>query len=579
MKISKKQQRIVFFVWLLVVPVSAYIAYSYFPSGPLDWSNLLLLFGLMFFTMLLPLRFSNVTISLERWITFTVFFQYGVFAEFIFVQLAMFVLLFSEKGGLPIIHKFLVNSTMFASISVVSGFIFHLAGGTIGSLDFSELFIFGFLYAIVYSVFNNLLLKLYFMFNSRAYSLHSEGALWDYIATLIMVPFSITFYFLSEYLGMKSLVLIGGPFLIVLAVLRMYNTSNTLNDQLSSAKEIGHELADKLLFAQVIETFLEKLKAVVPFQNAYVVDLQAGTKLLPLMGLEKNVITKQIEEISFLADKNQEDGISIYETKVYCSNQEIKTLKSIGFLHYLETVLIAPIIRNQKTEGFLILTSTRKNAFTAINIQIIDILTGYFAISLEKARYFERTIAKSEQCGLTKLHNFRYLDKELDNKVIQFHLAEIEELSIIILDIDYFKKINDTYGHESGNDLLVKLANLLRNYASPQDILARYGGEEFVFVMPNCDKVTAAQRAEKIRKEVEMTVFTIIPDLAEDRSPIDVKMTVSLGVATMPDDANSSLSLMRNADRALYIGGKQAGRNKVGMFETEETKEAQLLSL
>lgn len=578
-EISKKQQTIVFFVWLLVVPISAYIAYAYFPSRTLDWPNLLLLFGLMFLTMLLPLRFSNVTISLERWITFTIFFQYGVFAEFIFVQIAMIVLLFSEKSGLPITHKFLVNSTIFASISVVSGFVFHFAGGTVGSLDFSELFIFGFLYAIVYSFLNNLLLKLYFTFNSRTYSLHSEGALWDYISTLIMVPFSITFYFLSEHLGAKSLVLIGGPFLIVLAVLRMYNTSNTLNDQLSSAKEIGHELADMLLFDQVMETFLKKLKAVVSFQNAYVVDLQSGRKLLPLMGFEKDVITKQVEEISFLADKNRDDGISIYETKIYRNRQEIKAVKTIDFLHYFETLMVAPIIRNDKTEGFLILTSTRKNAFTAINVQIIDILTGYLAISLEKARYFEKTIAKSERCGLTKLHNFRYLDKELDKKVIQFHLGEIEKLSVIILDIDYFKKINDTFGHESGNDLLVKLADLLRKHSAPKDILARYGGEEFVFVMPNCDKVTASKRAEKIRQEVEATVFTINPDLSENRSLIDVQMNVSLGVATMPDDADSSLSLMRNADRALYIGGKQAGRNKVGVFETQEEIETEPLFL
>lgn len=561
-----------FFIWLLVVPFSAYIAYSYFPSRAIDWSNLLLFFVLMFLTMLLPLRFSNVTISLERWITFTIFFQYGVFAEFIFIQLAMIVLLFSENSALPAKHKFLVNSTMFASISVVSGFVFHFAGGVIGSLDFSKLFIYGFLYAIIYSVSNNFLLKLYFLFNSRTYSLHSEGALWDYIATIIMVPFSISLYFLFEYLGGKSLIIIGGPFLLVLAVLRMYNTSNTLNDQLSSAKEIGHELVDMLLYDQVIETFLEKLKAVVPFRNAYVIDLEEGKKLLPLMGFEKDAITKQVEEISFLADKNSADGISICDIKVYRGNQEIKTLKTIDFLHHVETAMVAPIIRNQKTVGFLILTSIQKNAFTAVNIQIIDILTGYLAISLEKARYFESTIAKSERCGLTKLHNFRYLDRKLDEKVIRLHLGELKKLSVIILDIDYFKKINDTYGHESGNDLLVKLANLLRNHAGPRDTLARYGGEEFVFIMPDCDKAVASRLAEEIRKEVEKAVFTIIPDLAEDRSLVDVRMTVSLGVATMPDDATSSLSILRNADRALYIGGKQAGRNKVGILERDEAR-------
>lgn len=109
-------------------------------------------------------------------------------------------------------------------------------------------------------------------------------------------------------------------------------------------------------------------------------------------------------------------------------------------------------------------------------------------------------------------------------------------------------------------------ATLLKKFRRSSDTLARYGGEEFVLIMPNCDKKTASERAEEIRKEVEEMVFTIIPDLAEDRSPIDVQLTVSLGVATIPDDATSGQSLMRNSDRALYVGGKQAGRNKVGVF-------------
>jgi diguanylate cyclase (GGDEF)-like protein len=97
--------------------------------------------------------------------------------------------------------------------------------------------------------------------------------------------------------------------------------------------------------------------------------------------------------------------------------------------------------------------------------------------------------------------------------------------------------------------------------------LARYGGEEFVLLMPNFVKEDAVEFAELIRKKMEEARFEIIPDLSEDRKPVSVQMTVSIGVATMPMDAKDGKELLRNADRALYIGGKQAGRNRVGVYE------------
>lgn len=567
MIVSKKRQLSMFFIWILIFPLSTYIAYEYFPSRELDWENLLILFVIMLLTMLLPLQFKNVTISLERWITLTIFFQYGVFTEFVFIQVAMFIILFTDKSALPLTHKFFVNSTVFAIISIASGFVFHYAGGIIGTLNFSTIFFYGLLYAITYTVLNNVLLKIYFYFNSRVYSLRSQGAIWDYISTLLLVPFSISLYFLHAHLNTKSILLVGIPFLIVLVVLRMYNNSNALNEQLSSAGEIGHELADQLLFDEVIQTFLVMLKGVVPFENAYVVDLREGNKLIPLMGSERGVIKKGIEGMSFHGDKTLDDGLDSFFTRIYFNEKEVGSLKNIDFKHQVKSAITAPIIRNERTEGYLILTSARRNIFHSDDMNIIDILTGYFAISLEKARYYENTIEKSERCGLTKLHNYHYLDKKLNEGIIQLHKGEFDKLSLIILDIDHFKMINDAYGHGSGNDILIKLARLLEKYGSPRDTVARYGGEEFVIILPGSSKEEAVYLAESIRRNVEDTIFRIIPDLSESRTSIDVAITISLGVATVPEDAKGAKDLLRNADRALYIGGKQAGRNRVGIYE------------
>jgi len=138
-----------------------------------------------------------------------------------------------------------------------------------------------------------------------------------------------------------------------------------------------------------------------------------------------------------------------------------------------------------------------------------------------------------------------------------------------MLDIDHFKSINDTYGHQSGNDLLKALARLLESFVPIDATLSRYGGEEFVIVLPSYGKSETIELAEKIRKDVESATFRIIPDLFKGREPVDVHMTVSIGIANVPIDARDAKELLRNADRALYIGGKQAGRNKVGVYGRE----------
>jgi diguanylate cyclase (GGDEF)-like protein len=386
---------------------------------------------------------------------------------------------------------------------------------------------------------------------------------------MLLFPFSISLYFLNEQFGNNAILLIGIPFLIVLLIARMYHRSDNLNDKLSSASIIGRELAERLGFEDVIRTFIGKLKDMVPYDNAYVLDLRNGEHLITLMASENGVITKDVYGLSFNLEKTVDDGLDMDNPKIFGTHKEARALKNFKFILPVESVVTAPIKRNQKTEGFLILTSKRKNLFRTMEMKIVDLLTGYFAISLVKARYYEKTVEQSERCGLTNLYNFRYLDAKLDEEIIRFHIGEINSLSVLMLDIDHFKSINDTYGHQSGNDLLKSLARLLESFVPIDATLSRYGGEEFVIVLPSYGKSETIELAEKIRKDVESATFRIIPDLFKAREPVDVHMTVSIGIANVPIDAKNAKELLRNADRALYIGGKQAGRNKVGVYGRE----------
>ena len=570
MAISKRFQAITLLAWIVIVPPGIFFAFISFPSIEIDWLNLSVLFALLFVTMTMPLQMKNITVSFERWITFTIFFQYGVFAELVFTQIAMLILVFSQKSDLPPMHRFFVNSLIFTLISLASGTLFHYAGGEIGSTDFLNICIFGLIYATSYSLINSVLMQIYLYLELGIYSIKEKFVVWDFASTMMLFPLSISLYFLYEHFGNNAILLMGIPFLLVVMIARMYNRSDNLNDKLSSAGIIGRELAERLGYEDVIRTFIGKLKDVVPYDNAYVLDLRNGEHLITLMASENGIITKDMNGLSFNLEKTVDDGLDMDTSKIFGTQKEASALHNFKFIQPVESVMTAPIKRNQKTVGFLILTSKRKNVFQTMEMKIVDVLTGYFAISLVKAGLYEKTVEQSERCGLTNLHNFRYLDTKLGEEITRFQIGEINSLSVLMLDIDHFKSINDTHGHQSGNDLLCALATILKTYVSPGVTLARYGGEEFVFILPNSGKEEAIKIAEKIRKEVELCHFRVIPDLSGSRNPVDVRMTVSMGVATVPEDAGDAKLLLRNADRALYIGGKQAGRNRVGVYSKVE---------
>ena len=156
--------------------------------------------------------------------------------------------------------------------------------------------------------------------------------------------------------------------------------------------------------------------------------------------------------------------------------------------------------------------------------------------------------------SLTGLHARRFFEEAL---VIEAQRASRGEafVSILLIDIDKFKRINDTYGHPSGDLVLREVASRLRDGCRPGDVIARYGGEEFAVLLPDASPTQASQVAERIRDQVCARPLPL-----DDNSSITV--TVSLGAVTLPGDGTCATDVIRTADRALYAA-KRAGRNRV----------------
>ncbi len=238
------------------------------------------------------------------------------------------------------------------------------------------------------------------------------------------------------------------------------------------------------------------------------------------------------------------------------------------------SAMAVPILDDDEVQAVLVMYHRRSVlAYRKHDREVIHTLASHFSQLYHSLRRLEVTKLQSETDELTGLNNYRYFDMALHECVHQSDEVGLP-VSLLILDIDHFKQINDTYGHLAGNEVLQQLADVFRDMLREDDIIARYGGEEFTILLPGLGQNNAEVIAERIRHRVEEMVFEIHSDL--DGPPNEdgpagiarhlIQLTVSIGVATYPTNAESSLTLIRHADRAMYIGSKQSGRNRVTVY-------------
>ncbi|MFQ5580882.1 MAG: diguanylate cyclase [Nitrospiria bacterium] len=157
--------------------------------------------------------------------------------------------------------------------------------------------------------------------------------------------------------------------------------------------------------------------------------------------------------------------------------------------------------------------------------------------------------------GLTGLYNYRYFNRQLDLEVKRAE-RYLHPVSLVMVDIDHFKSYNDHHGHLRGNNILERIAMLLKTYTRETNLVARYGGEEFMILLPETESKIAAKAAVRMRRMIQKERFPLQEDQPSGN------LTVSLGVASFPWDAPSAKDLVRCADAALYRA-KALGRNRV----------------
>ena len=222
-----------------------------------------------------------------------------------------------------------------------------------------------------------------------------------------------------------------------------------------------------------------------------------------------------------------------------------------------QVLLLVPLIAGGDTVGVVQFERDMPGHYSRKDLMRVRSLASQVAAMIANMRMHRDVYTQAVTDGLTGLYNRRHMQAALFDER-QRSARYAHPLSVIMLDVDGFKSYNDTYGHPQGDVLLKMLAGLLRENVREVDIVGRYGGEEFIILMPETSKEEAVRTAERLRSAVATSVF---PGFADDPDMVVFK-TISLGVATCPDDTDDVQSLVSVADQALYRA-KRGGRNQV----------------
>lgn len=222
---------------------------------------------------------------------------------------------------------------------------------------------------------------------------------------------------------------------------------------------------------------------------------------------------------------------------------------------------LCPVHKSQNAEcveGVLVVDNSTSQTLIGDDVIMMLSMIGHsVGVAIDNSKRFEKTLRIAIKDDLTGLYNRRYFNERLLDEMERVKRYPVEPVSLLLLDIDLFKNVNDTFGHQRGDAVLVWFAKFLQKTLRKSDIVARYGGEEFAIILINTDLNEAYEVAEDLRRAVKS-------ESVKENDGLEI--TVSIGAATFFDKMHTFDGLIAKADKALY-SAKARGRNKTVLFE------------
>jgi diguanylate cyclase (GGDEF)-like protein len=322
--------------------------------------------------------------------------------------------------------------------------------------------------------------------------------------------------------------------------------------------ELGKALTSSLQLDQVLRTIMEKINEV----------LRPDTWSLLLMDVEKNELFFQIatgKGAEALKDLRIKVGQGLagwvaqsgQPVVVTDTSNDSRFFSQVDAKTKMETrsVVAVPVrFRDQCLGVIELINCIGPEGFSQRDLALLEALADYAAIAIENARHVQRIHELTITDDCTTLYNARHLNFMLDTEIYRSHRYAFE-FSLIFIDLDHFKSINDTHGHLIGSKLLAEIGAAIKEKCRMIDMAFRYGGDEFVVLLPQTSKENALGVANRLHKLIRETVWL-------QESGINANVTASVGVASYPTDSRSKAELLHLADEAMYAV-KNSTRDRV----------------
>lgn len=373
-----------------------------------------------------------------------------------------------------------------------------------------------------------------------------------------------------------SIVLFILCLLLILLYYRNSKRTKELNLQLEGERRKIRELAvlndiSSLLYTDldersVIETIVDKAKELIrsEFSAILLINGSPESKRLSEFSVGKVSVfytsigdsTTCKPEVKGILMKALREGVTIRTNNIR-SLSEFKGLPSDHPVN-IQNILIIPLLLRHKIIGEIILANRiGTDGFSEADEDVLLTFGFHAAFALEKARLHQEVRQLATIDGLTGLYNHRAFQERIETEIERARRFG-SKVSLLMMDIDNFKRLNDTYGHSMGDEVLRRIGCKIVENIRNIDFAARYGGEEFTVVLPETNLEGAKITAERIREAIKDYRITHGENL--------ISVTVSIGVSTYPDNASSRVDLIEKADAALYEA-KRSGRDRVCSYK------------
>lgn len=342
--------------------------------------------------------------------------------------------------------------------------------------------------------------------------------------------------------------------------------SETLKNYRKDSKtltEFSHTLSSALDTEELFKTIVDQTTSILHAEKGslMLLDEESGDlKIRTIKGMNPKIVQGyRIQTGEGIAGRVLEDGLPL---AVQNMETDPRVLLPKRARYKTSSFISVPIKLNHRTIGVInVADKVNEPVFSDKDLQIALTISGFASMAIERSEFYRRS-EEFRQISITDplsgLLNRRYFQERLAEEMERSKRHKLP-LSLIIMDIDNFKKFNDLHGHLAGDEAIRLVGSSLRNNIRTIDVAARYGGEEFTVILPQTTKTDATQIAQRVCMEIEKNAL-----ITNDQNRT-FGITVSIGLATFPEDAEALEDLFKHADRALY-SAKAAGKNRVVVY-------------